>query len=87
MLCIAFSTLFPTLLHLTVHGFLLSNEHHFNLTVMSNKRNRRSRQGKSPSLERDTSASEAEASQGNETMIETLCNLIMLVQLGTKRQF
>ena len=40
---------------------------------MGNKRNRRSRGGKSPSLERDLSASEAEASQGNETMIETLC--------------
>ena len=41
---------------------------------MGNKRNRRFRRGQSPSLEKDLSASEAEASQGNETMIETLSN-------------
>ena len=41
---------------------------------MGNKRNRRSRQGQSPSLERGLSASEIETSQGNETVIETLSN-------------
>ena len=41
---------------------------------MGNKRNSRSRRGQSPSLERDLSASEAEASQGNEAIIETLSN-------------
>ena len=41
---------------------------------MENKRNRTSRRGNSPSLERDLSASEAEAPQGIETMIETLSN-------------
>ena len=39
---------------------------------MRNKRNRRSRKGQSPSLEKNLSASEAETSQGVETMIETL---------------
>ena len=41
---------------------------------MGNKRNRRSRRGESPSLERELSASEIETSQGNETVIETLSN-------------
>ena len=41
---------------------------------MGNKRNRRPRQGRSPSLERELSASEIETSQGNETVIETLSN-------------
>ena len=41
---------------------------------MGNKRNRRSRRGQSPSLERELSASEIETSQGNETVIETLSN-------------
>ena len=41
---------------------------------MGNKRNRRSRRGQSPSLERQLSASEIETSQGNETVIETLSN-------------
>ena len=41
---------------------------------MGNKRNRRSRRGQSPSLERELSASEVETSQGNETVIETLSN-------------
>ena len=47
---------------------------HFNLTEMGNKRNRRSRRGQSPSLERELSASERETSQGNETVIEALSN-------------
>ena len=41
---------------------------------MGNKRNRRSRRGQPPSLERELSTSEIEASQGNETVIETLSN-------------
>ena len=41
---------------------------------MGNKRNRRSRRGQSPSLERELSTSEIETSQGNETVIETLSN-------------
>ena len=41
---------------------------------MGNKRNRRSRRGQSPSLERELSASEVETSQGNETVIEFLSN-------------
>ena len=43
---------------------------------MGNKRNRRSRRGQSPSLERERelSTSEIETSQGNETVIETLSN-------------
>ena len=41
---------------------------------MGKKRNRSSRRGQSPSLERDLSPSEAEASQGNEIVIETLNN-------------
>ena len=41
---------------------------------MGNKRNRRSRRGQSPSLERELSTSEVETSQGNETVIETLSN-------------
>ena len=41
---------------------------------MGNKRNRRSRRGQSPSLERELSASEIETSQGNETVIQTLSN-------------
>ena len=41
---------------------------------MGNKRNRRSRRGQSPSLEKDLSASEAEASQNIKTVIETLSN-------------
>ena len=53
---------------------VLSNKHYFNPTEMGNKRNRRSRRGQSPSLERDLSASEAEALQSNETMIESLSN-------------
>ena len=52
----------------------LPNKHHFNLTEVGNKRNRRSRRGQSSSLERDLRASEAEASHGIETMIETLSN-------------
>ena len=47
---------------------------HFNLAKTGNKRNRRSRRGQSPSLERELSASEIETSQGNETVIETLSN-------------
>ena len=39
---------------------------------MGNKRNRRSRRGQSPSLERELSTSEIETSQGNENVIETL---------------
>ena len=46
----------------------------FNLTKLGNKRNRRSRRGQSPSLERELSTSEIETSQGNETVIETLSN-------------
>ena len=42
--------------------------------MWSNKRNRRSRRGQSPSLERELSTSEIETSQGNETVIETLSN-------------
>ena len=45
---------------------------------MGNKRSKRTRQGESPSLERDLSASEAGASQGNEAMIETLSNFDIL---------
>ena len=41
---------------------------------MGNKRNRRSRRGQSPSLERELSTSEIETSQSNETVIETLSN-------------
>ena len=41
---------------------------------MGNKRNRRSRRGQSPSLERELSTSEIETSQGNESVIETLSN-------------
>ena len=41
---------------------------------MCNKRNKRSRRGHSPSLERELSTSEVETSQGNETVIETLSN-------------
>ena len=41
---------------------------------MGNKRNRTSRRGQSPSLERELSTSEIETSQGNETVIETLSN-------------
>ena len=41
---------------------------------MGNKRNRRSRQGQSPSLESKLSTSEIETTQGNETVIETLSN-------------
>ena len=41
---------------------------------MGYKRNRRPRQGQSPSLERELSTSEIETSQGNETVIETLSN-------------
>ena len=41
---------------------------------MGNKRNRRSRRGQSPSLERELSTSEIETSQGNETVIEILSN-------------
>ena len=41
---------------------------------MGNKRNRRSRRGQSPSLERELSTSEIETSLGNETVIETLSN-------------
>ena len=50
----------------------LSPKQHFNLTEMGNKRNRRSRRGQSPSVERVLSTSEIETSQGNETVIETL---------------
>ena len=41
---------------------------------MGNNRNRRSRRGQSPLIERELSTSEIETSQGNETVIETLCN-------------
>ena len=41
---------------------------------MGNRRNRRSRRGQSPSLERELSTSEIETSRGNETVIETLSN-------------
>ena len=41
---------------------------------MGNKRNRRSRQAQSHSLERELSTSEVGTSQGNETIIETLSN-------------
>ena len=41
---------------------------------MGNKRNRRSRRGQSPSLERELSTSEIETSKDNETVIETLSN-------------
>ena len=41
---------------------------------MGNERNRRSRRGQSPSLERELSTSEIKTSQGNETVIETLSN-------------
>ena len=41
---------------------------------MGNKRNRRSRRGQSPSLERELSTFENETSQGNETVFETLSN-------------
>ena len=41
---------------------------------MSNKRKRRSRRGQLPSLEREMSASEAEVTRGNGTMIDTLNN-------------
>ena len=41
---------------------------------MGNKRNRRSRRGQSPSLERELSTSEIETSQANETVIETSSN-------------
>ena len=41
---------------------------------MDNKRNRRSRRGQSPSLERELSTSEIETSQGNENVIEILSN-------------
>ena len=51
---------------------LLSNKKYFNLTETSKNRKRRSRRLQSPSLERDLRASEVEASQGNETIIETL---------------
>ena len=39
---------------------------------MGNKRDRRSRRAQSPSYERQTNASTAEVSQGNEYEIETL---------------
>ena len=51
---------------------------------MGNKRNRRSRRGQSPSLERDLSASEAEASQGNENMDETLSNFDKVSSVGDR---
>ena len=41
---------------------------------MGNKRNRRSRRGQPPSLERELSTSEIETSQGNGTVIETSSN-------------
>ena len=41
---------------------------------MRNKRNRRSRRGQSPSLERELNTREIETSQGYETVIETLSN-------------
>ena len=41
---------------------------------MGKKRNRRSKRGQSPSLERELSTSEIETSQGNETIIEILSN-------------
>ena len=53
---------------------LLSNKYYFKLPKMAKKRNRRSTRRQSPSLEKYLRASEAEASQGNETMIETLRN-------------
>ena len=46
---------------------------------MGNKRNRRSRRGQSPSLERELSTSEIETSQGNETVIETLSNFELTI--------
>ena len=46
----------------------------FYLTKMGNNRNRRSRRGQSPLIERELSTSEIETSQGNETVIETLGN-------------
>ena len=49
--------------------------------------NRRSMRGQSPSVEREMSASEAEASQGNETVIETLSNFGNVVQLEVEKQF
>ena len=41
---------------------------------MGNERNKRSRRAQSPLLKRAPSGSEAEASQGEETMIETFSN-------------
>ena len=51
---------------------------------MGYKRNRRSKRGQSPSVERDLRASEAEASQGNETMIETLSNFDKVSSVRSK---
>ena len=50
---------------------------------MGNKRNRRSRRGQSPSLERERelSTSEIETSQGNETVIETLGNFENIISV------
>ena len=53
---------------------------------MGNRRNRRSRRGQSPSLDRKISASEAEASQGNDTMIEIFSIFDHVSSVGTKKQ-
>ena len=69
-LCVCFYTISS----FNLIKILFSNKQPFRLTEMGNKQNRRPRQAQSPSLERDLSASEVEASQGNETTIETLSN-------------
>ena len=60
--------------------FFAPTKHHFNITETGNKRNRRSRRGQSPSLEREKSASEAEASEGNESTKETLSNFVSSIR-------
>ena len=72
-LCAFSSNLFQ--LNFTLFIILIEiPKQHYNLTKMGNKRNRRSRRGQLPSLERELSTSEIETSQGNETVIETLSN-------------
>ena len=51
---------------------------------MRNKSNRRCRRGHSLSLEREISASEAETSQDNETVIETFSNVDNLSSVRDK---
>ena len=53
---------------------------------MGNKRNRRSRQAQSTSLEKELSASEVGTSKGNETIMKTLSSFENLFRLGKEKQ-